>query len=215
MKPTAPAPVVCVACVLAALLVAAALLPGSLPAAVRAQEARGSVDTPVRGSAIDADNAVVRIDGIGKATLFRSDDGEVYYEFTPPDGGRQRLGARDFAAYILREQHDRAWLYQVLNISNPWGVAWVALGLLGQLLFTGRMVVQWLTSERARRSVVPPAFWWMSLLGATMLLVYFLWRRDVVGVLGQGTGWLIYARNLFLIRRDHGAVVTPTPPTGN
>ncbi|MEM7245783.1 MAG: lipid-A-disaccharide synthase N-terminal domain-containing protein [Acidobacteriota bacterium] len=89
----------------------------------------------------------------------------------------------------------------MLNISSPLGFAWVALGFLGQLCFTGRMLVQWLASEKQRRSVVPPAFWWMSLVGATMLLAYFAWRRDLVGVIGQSTGWFIYARNLVLIRR--------------
>ena len=61
------------------------------------------------------------------------------------------------------------------------------------------MLVQWLTSEKSKRSVVPVSFWWMSLVGATMLLVYFIWRRDIVGILGQATGWIIYIRNLVLI----------------
>ncbi|MEO1236901.1 MAG: lipid-A-disaccharide synthase N-terminal domain-containing protein [Planctomycetota bacterium] len=87
----------------------------------------------------------------------------------------------------------------MLNITTAAGVAWVALGLLGQVLFTARMLVQWLASERQQRSVVPPVFWWLSLVGATMLLVYFVWRKDIVGVLGQSTGWAIYARNLALI----------------
>ncbi|MEC7351885.1 MAG: lipid-A-disaccharide synthase N-terminal domain-containing protein [Planctomycetota bacterium] len=76
---------------------------------------------------------------------------------------------------------------------------WVSVGLFGQALFTGRMLVQWLASERLRRSTIPVAFWWMSLAGATMLLAYFIWRRDIVGVLGQGLGWIIYVRNLGLI----------------
>ena len=85
------------------------------------------------------------------------------------------------------------------------GIAWVGIGLLGQLLFAGRMLVQWLTSEKRGRSTVPVAFWWMSLTGASMLLVYFIWRKDVVGVLGQSTGWLIYARNLYLIHSHGGS----------
>ena len=76
----------------------------------------------------------------------------------------------------------------------------MALGLLGQLLFTGRMLVQWLHSERVGRSEVPPIFWWMSLGGAAMLLTYFLWRMDIVGVLGQSLGFVIYLRNIMLIR---------------
>jgi lipid-A-disaccharide synthase-like uncharacterized protein len=81
----------------------------------------------------------------------------------------------------------------------------VGLGFLGQALFTGRMLVQWLTSERQRRSVVPVAFWWLSLAGASMLLGYFVWRKDIVGVLGQGTGWAIYVRNLWLLYRPRSA----------
>ena len=95
----------------------------------------------------------------------------------------------------------RPWLFRVLNITSPVGVAWVGVGLLGQLLFTGRMIVQWLVSERAKRSVVPPVFWWMSLGGAAMLLIYFAWRKDIVGLIGQSTGFAIYARNLWLLGR--------------
>ena len=64
------------------------------------------------------------------------------------------------------------------------------------------MLIQWLASERERRSVVPVVFWWMSLGGATMLMVYFVWRKDIVGILGQSLGWFIYARNLSFIYRD-------------
>ncbi|MEL7237889.1 MAG: lipid-A-disaccharide synthase N-terminal domain-containing protein [Planctomycetota bacterium] len=78
---------------------------------------------------------------------------------------------------------------------------WISVGLLGQVLFTGRMLVQWIVSEKAKRSTVPPVFWWMSLIGASMLLSYFIWRRDIVGVLGQAAGWGIYLRNLWMIYR--------------
>ncbi|MBI1372029.1 MAG: hypothetical protein GC159_04620 [Phycisphaera sp.] len=81
---------------------------------------------------------------------------------------------------------------------------WVGIGLLGQVLFTGRMIVQWLASERSKKSVVPVSFWWMSLGGATMLITYFIWRRDVIGVFGQATGWFIYIRNLYFIYRPAG-----------
>ncbi|MBI1369416.1 MAG: hypothetical protein GC162_12275 [Planctomycetes bacterium] len=79
------------------------------------------------------------------------------------------------------------------------GILWVSIGIIGQLLFTGRMIVQWISSEKSRKSVVPPAFWWMSLIGATMLMIYFVWRKDIVGVAGQGTGWFIYVRNIYFI----------------
>ena len=126
------------------------------------------------------------------------------YDVSWRDGRRQRLTPDEFAALLYHDFSGRNRLYAFLNITSPIGVAWVGLGLLGQLLFTGRMVVQWLTSERVRRSVVPVAFWWMSLGGAALLVVYFVWRKDVVGVLGQSTGFFIYARNLRLIYRAGG-----------
>lgn len=78
---------------------------------------------------------------------------------------------------------------------------WLAVGFLGQLLFTSRFLVQWIASERARRSVVPLAFWWFSLAGGVTLLAYALWRRDPVFALGQGAGLIVYIRNLILIAR--------------
>jgi lipid-A-disaccharide synthase-like uncharacterized protein len=77
------------------------------------------------------------------------------------------------------------------------------------------MLLQWLVSERSRRSVVPVGFWWLSLLGASMLLVYFVWRRDIVGVVGQSTGWIIYGRNLWLIYRERHAASTAGPTVGS
>jgi len=56
-------------------------------------------------------------------------------------------------------------------------------------------------SEKQRESVVPEAFWWLSLVGGVFLFVYFVWRQDIVGVLGQSSGVVIYARNLWLIRK--------------
>lgn len=113
--------------------------------------------------------------------------------------GVQAMRPEQFAARLHDQQSRRNWLFGVMNITTWMGVAWVGLGLLGQVLFTGRMIVQWVVSEKRKRSVVPVAFWWMSITGATMLLVYFVWRRDIVGVIGQGTGWFIYVRNLRLI----------------
>ena len=73
--------------------------------------------------------------------------------------------------------------------------------LAGQLCFFGRMFLQWLASERANASIVPPVFWWLSLGGGVCLLSYFVWRLDPIGVLGQSTGVAVYLRNLWLIRR--------------
>ncbi|MBB3139205.1 lipid-A-disaccharide synthase N-terminal domain-containing protein [Halomonas organivorans] len=79
---------------------------------------------------------------------------------------------------------------------------WLAVGFLGQALFSARFLVQWLASERARRSIVPKAFWFFSLAGGVTLLAYALYRRDPVFIAGQGAGLLIYGRNLMLIRRE-------------
>ena len=68
---------------------------------------------------------------------------------------------------------------------------WLVIGFAGQLLFTSRFLVQWIASERARRSVVPLAFWWFSLAGGATLLAYALWRRDPVFAVGQASGLFI------------------------
>jgi lipid-A-disaccharide synthase-like uncharacterized protein len=76
---------------------------------------------------------------------------------------------------------------------------WLTVGFLGQALFTARFLVQWLVSEARRASVVPVAFWWLSLLGGAALLSYAISRRDVVIITGQGMGLLVYVRNLMLV----------------
>lgn len=84
--------------------------------------------------------------------------------------------------------------------------AWVILGLIAQALFMMRFVVQWVASERAKRSVVPVAFWFFSLGGGVLLLVYAIQREDPVFILGQGLGLFIYVRNLWLIANERKAV---------
>ncbi|HEX4952128.1 MAG TPA: lipid-A-disaccharide synthase N-terminal domain-containing protein [Thermoanaerobaculia bacterium] len=131
----------------------------------------------------------------------RDPAGSYWFVIVRDDGRIERLTPDQLAARVVEEQSGRSWWLNLLNITSPAGMLWVALGLAGQLLFTGRMLVQWLTSERLRRSVVPSSFWWLSLSGATLLVLYFIWRRDLVGVLGQGVGWVVYLRNLWLIYR--------------
>ena len=79
---------------------------------------------------------------------------------------------------------------------------WVAIGLVGQLMFFGRFLVQWIASERAGRSVIPVAFWFFSVGGGLVILVYSIYRLDPVFIIGNTTGVLIYGRNLFLVRRE-------------
>ena len=76
---------------------------------------------------------------------------------------------------------------------------WVVLGFVAQAFFTMRFVVQWIASERARRSVIPVAFWFFSIGGGALLLVYALYRRDPVFIAGQALGLLVYLRNLYFI----------------
>ena len=77
--------------------------------------------------------------------------------------------------------------------------AWVMLGFVAQAFFTMRFVVQWIASERARASVIPVAFWFFSVGGGVLLLIYALYRRDPVFIAGQGFGLLVYIRNLYFI----------------
>jgi lipid-A-disaccharide synthase-like uncharacterized protein len=81
-------------------------------------------------------------------------------------------------------------------------VIWLAVGFLGQALFSARFLVQWLSSERQKRSVVPLAFWYFSVAGGATLLAYAIHRVDPVFIVGQAAGLFIYLRNLQLIYRQ-------------
>ena len=92
---------------------------------------------------------------------------------------------------------------------------WVAIGLAGQGAFAMRLLVQWIQSEKHKRSVVPVAFWYWSLGGGLTLLAYAIYRRDPVFILGQLFGVGIYLRNLHLIRASRtapGAAAGPLRP---
>jgi len=88
---------------------------------------------------------------------------------------------------------------------------WIAVGFLGQALFSARFLIQWIASERARKSVVPVLFWYFSLAGGATLLAYAIWREDPVFIVGQGFGLLVYMRNLFLLRREQHTTPTASP----
>ena len=78
---------------------------------------------------------------------------------------------------------------------------WLTIGFLGQGLFFMRFFVQWLASEKARKSVVPEMFWYFSLGGGIVLLSYAIYRQDPVFIMGQGMGLMIYLRNIYFLRR--------------
>lgn len=81
---------------------------------------------------------------------------------------------------------------------------WLAIGLIGQTLFSARFVVQWLYSEKVKKSVIPTAFWYFSMGGGATLLAYAIHRQDPVFIIGQGAGLFVYFRNLQFLWRDRG-----------
>ncbi len=133
------------------------------------------------------------------------------YSITGPAAYRTEapLAPEDFWALV--DEQTAAWnarpafertLLGFFNISSWGNFVWLAIGLGGQVAFFGRMFIQWVVSEKSRQSQVPELFWWLSFIGGVCLFTYFVWRVDVVGVLGQSTGVVIYARNLRLIKKQ-------------
>ena len=98
------------------------------------------------------------------------------------------------------------YLHDVFVTRLDW---WVILGLIAQGLFTMRFVVQWIASERVGRSVIPLAFWWFSVGGGLLLLVYALYRKDAVFILGQAFGVFVYLRNLYFVLRERRQKASP------
>ena len=95
-----------------------------------------------------------------------------------------------------------AYFHEVFVLNVDW---WVLLGFVAQALFTLRFVVQWIASERAGHSVFPIAFWFLSIGGGILLLVYAFYRKDPVFIAGQSFGVFVYLRNLYFVMRDRRA----------
>ncbi len=93
------------------------------------------------------------------------------------------------------------YLYNVFVIKLSW---LVLVGYVGQALFTMRFVVQWIATERAKKSVIPIAFWFFSIGGGLLLFAYALMVRDPVFIIGQGFGLFVYLRNLYFVYREKG-----------
>jgi lipid-A-disaccharide synthase-like uncharacterized protein len=134
---------------------------------------------------------------------------EPTYRFEPRSGppGAPMTGAeveRLFGPEVRAslQESKRNILFRMFKVSSWGNLLWVGLGLAGQAAFSGRMLIQWIVSEKSRKSVVPAAFWWLSLFGALALFAYFVWRQDAVGVLGQAPGLVIYIRNLRLLAKQ-------------
>jgi lipid-A-disaccharide synthase-like uncharacterized protein len=91
------------------------------------------------------------------------------------------------------------YLYNVFYLNQTWVVL---VGYVGQILFGLRFVVQWIATERARKSVFPVAFWFFSIGGGVLLFAYALAKKDPVFILGQGFGLFVYLRNLYFVYRE-------------
>ena len=94
------------------------------------------------------------------------------------------------------------------------GMDWnylVIIGLVGNLTFSMRFLVQWYASEKRGESVIPISFWYWSIAGSALMCLYFVFRRDPVGILAYLPNSLIYIRNLVLIRKRKFAFTAAAP----
>ena len=150
----------------------------------------------------ESERAVVVVDldpKSGAVTARRVDEREVPSLHAREDGGLT-------AAFRLDTKTGQI---DPLDAGLSW--YWLAFGFGAQLVFTARMLAQWIASERARASVVPLSFWILSVVGGLMLLAYFVRRGDPVGVAGQAFDLTVYGRNLLFIRRRRRQARSPVP----
>lgn len=87
---------------------------------------------------------------------------------------------------------------------------WLMVGFIGQGCFFMRFFVQWIHSERHKKSLIPTAFWYFSLMGSMILLTYAIHRQDPVFIVGQSTGFMIYLRNLSLLGKEKREAAAPS-----
>jgi len=90
----------------------------------------------------------------------------------------------------------------ILNHLTISDVIWLTIGFGGQIVFTMRFLLQWLYSEKHRRSVIPVGFWYLSIIGSITLLIYAIHKLDPVFIAGQSFGILVYSRNLYFIYKE-------------
>lgn len=100
--------------------------------------------------------------------------------------------------------------HHLIDIVMSWDT-WIIIGFIGQFMFTMRFVMQWLASEKAKKSVMPVSFWFFSIFGGTIVFAYAIHKQDPVFIVGQGMGLLIYFRNLYFILIEHRKSVLPPP----
>jgi lipid-A-disaccharide synthase-like uncharacterized protein len=135
-------------------------------------------------------------DGNGLATTRPADSADL-----PPITTQPGLAVRDLLEENAELRNELARLRaQTEQARIP--SLWMAIGFLGQFIFGMRFVVQWIVTERRRRSVVPVVFWYLSLAGTLVLLTYSIYRLDPVFIAGFSLNMVIYLRNLYFIRKE-------------
>jgi lipid-A-disaccharide synthase-like uncharacterized protein len=149
-------------------------------------------------------------DSSAQVYLQRDSSGNLQYFIWHPGGSAEKVSFAELTDRLY-DAGQRGGVLSYVGGASMTVLFWLGLGLFGQVLFTGRMVVQWIASERKGTSVVPPMFWWMSLVGSLLLLAYFFWRRDPIGLIGQAFGSFIYLRNIIWILE--GKRLDPIPAT--
>lgn len=132
--------------------------------------------------------------------LVRLNDGSLGY-IVHFSSGDQLLTPDALSQLLYETNASQSFALRLLNITSWSGLFWIGLGILGQALFAGRMLLQWILSEMRGQSVIPVGFWWMSLGGSLIMVSYFIWRQDIVPALGTSLPAIIYIRNLMLIHR--------------
>lgn len=98
-----------------------------------------------------------------------------------------------------------AWLEKLVETFRD---PWIMLGFFGQAMFFSRWIIQWYASEKRKQSYVPLSFWYVSLAGALMIMVYAFKKVDPVFIIGQLIGIVMYSRNIWLIKTHHSPAIT-------
>ncbi|MDC3177025.1 lipid-A-disaccharide synthase N-terminal domain-containing protein [Pelagibacteraceae bacterium] len=95
------------------------------------------------------------------------------------------------------------YLLEIIGLNNLSynEILWVTFGTLGQVIFFSRWLIQWISSERHKKSVIPVAFWWCSFFGGLITLIYAHHIKSFPFMLAQAIGILVYSRNILLIHK--------------
>ena len=82
---------------------------------------------------------------------------------------------------------------------------WKVIGWAGNAIFFSRFFVQWIATEKKKKVIVPLSFWWLSLIGSLLLLIYGIYRQDSVFIFAYAFTWIPYIRNIVIHYRNQAA----------